>query len=227
MEVGPASVVTTARGTHVVVDLANVGNARLRPVTTIRVLDEAGVAVIDQQFALGSILAFSETVLTTTFTANSALCNYRVELSLEQSEKGYTSGRLTFDIVVDEAALTFRDATLSRPTIGSLTVEPVVANGRVAYADVVVAVDNPGQDIREATVVLSIFCNGVKVEDYPITVGAPLLAGPSTVAARYIPPTGWQPGTYTFSITLASIDPVSGRLVELAVLESPDTVVIP
>jgi hypothetical protein len=226
MVVGPASVMTTASGTHVVVDLANTGNARLRPDASLRVLDEEGAPVIEQAFRLGSILSYSETVLKATFPATPALGTYTIELELVHEAKGYDSGPLTFEVIVDEAALTFRDTTLSRPAITSVAVNPVESSGRVAYADIAVEIDNPGQEVRRSVVTLTVYRNGEKLEDYPLSSGVPLGEGASTVTGRYIPPTGWETGAYTFTVTLSSIDPVSNQQVELAVFESTDTVVI-
>jgi hypothetical protein len=56
--------------------------------------------------------------------------------------------------------------------------------------------------------------------------GIPLPVGPTEVRQRYVPPGGWQPGTYDFAITVEAVDPTSGTTTVLATAEASTPVVV-
>ena len=50
--------------------------------------------------------------------------------------------------------------------------------------------------------------------------------GPQRRVHRYLPPTGWEPGTYAFSVSLETVDPATGTAIELASAQSETSVTV-
>ena len=90
-----------------------------------------------------------------------------------------------------------------------------------------VAVDNPLQPVANARLTLHVTRDGQKVEDYVLGSSLTIPEGSSEIRQRYLPVTGWTPGTWSFSVTLDAVDSNNGGVVELATASAAASVTAP
>jgi hypothetical protein len=117
---------------------------------------------------------------------------------------------------------------LADPTgvsLSSATVEPNA--DEIAFANVDVTLNNGGQEIPASNVTLEVMHDGKAVESFPLATNQVLLTGENTFTARYIPAETWEPGTYTFTITVSAVDPTGGQETILLEDDLDATIVVP
>jgi hypothetical protein len=91
----------------------------------------------------------------------------------------------------------------------------------VQFANVGVSVQNSGDTVQNSQIVLRVERDGELVEEYPLTSDAALETGPTSVQQRYLPLTGWMPGSYSFTVSVEMVDPSSGNVTVLATSAEP------
>lgn len=69
--------------------------------------------------------------------------------------------------------------------------------------------------------------DGELVEDYPLNSSLVVQAGATEIQQRYIPLGSWEPGEYTFALTLEAVDPASGQVTVLATHDVEETITVP
>ena len=94
----------------------------------------------------------------------------------------------------------------------------------IQFANVAFEIENTGNHISRARVTLEVSHNGEVVEEFVIDDNLPLPVGTTSVEDRYIPPTGWDSGTWQFSVIVHSIN--SNENVETVVVSEVDVATI-
>src|SRR5699024_10925594 len=103
-------------------------------------------------------------------------------------------------------------------TIDTVTLDPITAPDTDALQAVNVGVTlaNPDAAIPSAQLTLHVSRDGELVEDYPLNSSLVVQAGATQIQQRYVPLGSWEPGTYTFALTLEAVDPNTGQVTVLA-----------
>lgn len=79
-------------------------------------------------------------------------------------------------------------------------------------------ITNVGDGDGLAEVLLDVTNNGVLIETFPLASSLTLPLGTTSVTQRYIPPTGWESGTWSFVVRLDTVDPLTGTAITVATL---------
>ncbi|HWK79712.1 MAG TPA: hypothetical protein VNP95_03050, partial [Thermomicrobiales bacterium] len=74
---------------------------------------------------------------------------------------------------------------------------------------------------------ITAYKDGAEVETFPLLPSVSLATGSTPVQQRYIPGTGFGKGTWTFVLTLESIDPATGVATKLIEQPVGTQVVVP
>jgi len=84
-------------------------------------------------------------------------------------------------------------------------------SGKTAFANIVYAIKNTHQPLKNAKVILRVSFNNEPLEQTEI-ISLPMLAlGSTSGSYKYIPPQGWQDGNYTFKLELFSQNEVHAQ----------------
>jgi hypothetical protein len=89
-----------------------------------------------------------------------------------------------------------------------------------AFATVDVAIQNQGEPVTNAEVLLDVMKDGELVETFPLAPSLALPQGATEVSQRYIPPTGWEDGSWTFVLRLNVVDASTNAATTVATLDS-------
>ncbi|MDK2464043.1 MAG: hypothetical protein QI223_04640 [Candidatus Korarchaeota archaeon] len=119
----------------------------------------------------------------------------------------YLAGEL-----LNETALTVEPGSVHRIHLrvstvhfSSFSVMPALdKGGEIGYAYVVGVVDNLHSELENVTVILRVWSPSGEVDEVALARTPVLTAGKSEFKANYIPPGGWEEGTYIFQMLLYS-----------------------
>ena len=101
---------------------------------------------------------------------------------------------------------------------GETTLLPDVADP--AYAELSLTITNDGEPAPSAAVVLDVLRDGELVESFPLVSSLSLPQGSTEITQRYIPPTGFEPGEWSFVVHVDIIDPATGAATTVATLDT-------
>lgn len=208
-------------GQRVVVPVSNSGNALVKPAGELVLTDGSGTPVFTQPFVMGSVYAGMETTLEVPLPPALPDGNYTVAVQVTDPGSGVAAS-----IGNASVALT-RGGTGEEPLrIASATVTPMPAAGHVQFAAVAVTISNDQRPIDGVRVILRVERDGELVEDFALASAVTLQPGDTVIEQRYLPLDGWAPGSWTFTITLQSVDPQTRAETILASLPVDTPIVI-
>lgn len=203
---------------RLVVPIVNTGNVLVKPGGTLTVTTPDGEPVVSAPVQMDSVYAGFTSSIMIGLPDQLTPGPYLVSLDLADQATGASA---SIDAV--EIELPDRDAPPPAFVIDPIT---ITANGSpIQFADVAVTITNAGSPIPTANVTLKVMRDGEPVEDYPLAQNQALLTGDTTVSQRYLPATGWQSGTYTFQVEVASVN--DGVQTVLITADATDTIVVP
>ena len=199
---------------RIVIPVENAGNVLVRPEGELVVRDADGKAVVTAPVQMGSVYAGLTVPLSVPLTTPLPEGEYTVSADLADKDSGITA-------TVEDAAITIVSAEelATQVTVeGTVTLVPDPANP--AFADVALTVTNPGQPIANAEVLLDVARDGKAIETFSFGPAFSLPTGPSTLTLRYVPPTGWEDGTWTFTVRVNAVDTSTNATTTIATLDS-------
>ena len=228
LAIGETSVTQTATSNRLVVEVQNPGNVFLNPAGTVTMTTEDGEPVLTAPINMGPVYAGDTTTLELSIPTILEPGTYSVSVSVEDEETGVNAEVLDVPITVDEppAAAT----PLAEPvSIASATIEPLIGadTDELQAVNISVTLENPGAVIPSAELTLHVSRGGEPVEDYALNSSLVLPTGTTEIQQRYIPLSGWQPGTYSFELTLEATDPGTGQATVLATQTVKETIAVP
>jgi hypothetical protein len=221
--------------TLISVPLENTGNVRVRPTGTVTLANSGGEELATSDVAMSSVYMGDSAPFEIWLPMELPPGEYSVSVDLADPDTGATASVEDVPVTVVLEA-TPVPATPDTPPIAPpstpVPVEPVMvhaveiaANGDdIQFANIAFDIENTGNHLARSRVTLSVSHNGELVEEFVIDDNLPLPVGATAVEDRYIPPTGWEPGTWTFSITVHSIS--GNDNVETVVLSEEDVATI-
>jgi hypothetical protein len=195
------------------VPLENTGNVLVRPAGEMTVTDADGKVMVTAPIAMNSVYAGTTVTLSVPVGVPLEAGDYTVSVELEDAENGAIDA-------LDEAtvSVTAGDETAAQFIVtATVTLQPDADDP--AYADVSVTVTNDGQPIPTAEVLLDVILDGEPLETFPLAAAVPLPQGDSVVSQRYIPPSGWESGTWSFVVRVNVIDPATTASTNVATID--------
>jgi hypothetical protein len=199
---------------RIIVPVENTGNVLVRPEGELVVRDVDGEAVLTAPIAMGSVYAGFTVPLSVPLTTPLPEGEYTVSAELVDEQTGVSASLTEGAITIVSAAELAAQVTVE----GTVTLAPDPANP--AFADVALTVTNPGEPIANAEVILDAALDGDPVETFPLGPAFSLPQGETAVTQRYVPPTGWEDGTWTFTVRINAVDPSTGTATTIATLDS-------
>lgn len=199
---------------RIVIPVENSGNVLVRPQGELVVRDAGGKAVVTAPVQMGSVYAGLTVPLSVALTTPLPEGEYTVEVALTDEPTGVSAS-------LEDAAITIVSAEELAAQVrieGTVTLMPDPADP--AYADVALTVTNPGEPVANAEVVLDVARDGEAVESFPLGPTFPLPTGETALTQRYVPPTGWEAGEWTFTVRVNAVDPSTDAATSLATLDS-------
>jgi hypothetical protein len=211
---GEPEVLTDGAVDRIVIPVENTGNVLVKPQGELTLTDDTGKTVVTAPIAMGSVYAGTMAPLSVALTTTIPDADYAMSVEVTDEESGASAS-------IDEQmiAITAEDSAASPIELtGDVTLAPDATNP--AYADVSVQVQNQGDRVQNAEILLDVTHNGELVETFPIASSLTLSQGSNDVSQRYIPPTGWEAGTWEFSLRLNVIDESTNAETTVATLDS-------
>jgi hypothetical protein len=218
-ELGEPVVMKTGTAWQLDIPVTNTGTARVRPGGQLTVTDANGREVVTSDVEMGSVYGGNTSSVQVFLPSQLPVGTYVLSISLTDQASGVTAAIESVPILLAEPEV------LENPTF---VVEPVAVEPNadpVQYADVTATITNNGPAIPTANVLLTVERDGVEVETYPLAQNQALAQGSTDFSQRYIPVDGWQKGTYTFRLVIASVN--DGTQTVLATIDIPDTIAVP
>jgi hypothetical protein len=215
--------------------IENTGNTRVRPTGTVSIVDLDGNEVASGDVAMGSVYTGDTAPFELWLPNALPVGEYTVSADLTDPDTGVSDSIQNVAVVlVPEATPVPPEAAtpIVAPAATPVQVDPVTlvsteiaANADpIQFAKVAFEIENTGNHISSSRATLGVSHNGELVEEFEIDDNLPLPVGTTSVEDRYIPPTGWESGIWTFSITVHSIN-TNGN-VETVIVSEEDVATI-
>jgi len=219
LQVDDVALIEQPSGSFIGISLRNDGDTFLRPTGTLTLTDDQGAVVVTQSIEMGTFITGTGVTFPVAWPGGAATGDYRSHVELAYGD-GQTA---TFD-----GTLTVAAAAASTITVSALDVTGVHDNatGDLQYVDVAIAIDNPAAAVPNARLTLMVSRDGEPVEAVVLSSGMTVQAGPGAVNQRYFPPGGWTPGSYTFAVSIETVDPVSGEAILIVAAEGATPIVV-
>jgi hypothetical protein len=201
------------------IPITNTGTARVRPQGQIIVATPDGKEVVTSPVKMGSVYGGNTSSIQITLPGQLPPGDYRVSIELGDeatgAEASFNEAPVTLAVVAEEEVQTF--------VVDPVSVAPNA--DPVQFANVAATITNNGEAIPTANVTLNVQRDGEEVESYPLAQNQALPQGSTDFAQRYIPLDGWQEGTYTFQLVIASMN--GGTETVLATVDVVNEIVVP
>lgn len=226
LEIGEARVDQTETSNNLVIDVRNPGNVFLNPEGTVEMSTADGKPVLTAPIAMGPVYAGDETTLELYIPTMLAAGEYAVSVTLGDEKHAVQVGEPSLAVTVAEPPAAA--ATVAEPvTVSGAAVDPITAGDTLQAVNVKVTLENPEAAIPSARLILHVTRDGELVEDYPLNSSLVVQSGTTDIQQRYIPLGSWEPGTYSFALTLEAVDPASGQVTVLATESVEETIEVP
>lgn len=199
---------------RILIPVANTGNVLVQPTGELMLTDANGETVLVVPVAMGSVYAGISVPLSVSLVAQIPDGDYTLSGELTDKETGATASIENGAIAISSE----QEAPAQFGITADISLAPDAANP--AYADAAVTITNQGAPVANAEVLLDVMRNGEMVETFALAPSIALPQGETVVSQRYIPPAGWEAGSWSFLIRLNVIDPASGSSTNVAVLDT-------
>lgn len=192
----------------------NNGNTRIDLSGTVSLSDRSGTVIHEGSVLLGPIYMGQSTIVQVLLPIVPAPGDdYTVSFSLTDKNSAETVSENQIAVSVGEDADPGDEEPLRFTNVSvEANAEPIV------FANVSVDIESTQSSFRSTTLTLSVFLDGVLLEEFVMAENLSLEIGSTTVSQRYLPASNWEPGTYTFSLKLESTSDGQTALL----LEQPD-----
>jgi hypothetical protein len=213
----------TAEGGSGIVEVTveNGGDILVRPQGELVLADEGGQVVFTAPVQMGSVYAGMAVSLVIPLTTALPEGEYSLSLTLADEESGATAAIESQAVSISSEAQAAQQFSIA----GEVSLQP--ADGEPVYADIAVQVTNSGEAVNSSELVLDVVRNGELVESFTLASSLALPPGETEVLQRYVPPTGFEAGEWSFVIRLNVVDPNSDATTTVATLEDIPPVTVP
>lgn len=213
-ELGEASILTDGAIHRIEIPLANTGNVLVKPRGELTLADAQGNVVLTAPIVMGSVYAGTTVPLVVGLTSELPEGEYSMSVTLEDEATGATASIENAPVALDASGAGAAQFEMT----ATVTLGPDAENP--AFANVEVTIENQGNPVGRAEVLLDVLKDGELVETFPLAASLALPQGTTNVSQRYIPPTGWESGTWSFVLRLNVIDESTNVATTVATLDS-------
>ncbi len=213
-ELGEPALLTDGAINRIEIPLANTGNVLVKPQGELTLTNAGGDVVVTAPIVMGSVYAGTTVPLVVGLTSDLPEGDYTLSVALEDEATGASDS-------IESTTITLSAAT-SAPAQFSMTGDVVLSpdNAAPAFATVNVSIVNQGNPVGRAEVLLDVMKDGELVETFTLAASLALPQGTTEVSQRYIPPTGWEAGSWSFVLRLNVIDESTNVATTVATLDS-------
>ena len=201
------------------VPVINTGNYLVRPSGDLILTNTEGEQVLASRIEMKSVYGGFSAPMEIVLPGQLPAGDYTLDLSLADDASGATAQLDDVPVSVP-AAPTVRGIVLTRVSIEA-NADPI------DFAAVDLELNNDGSQLPSVAVMLDVLRDGAEIDSFPLATNQMLLHQENTITARYVPVDGWQPGTYTFRITVSSVDPQGGTETVLLEQDIEPAIVVP
>lgn len=216
---GEPEVLVVQGRSGVQIPIENTGDVRLDIMGTLSLTDSSGKVVHEGPIRLGPIYKGQATLIQVAFASVPPAGDYTIKYEFTDSTSGVTHNLDSQAVVVPE------NESLEQAPISYENVSVTANADPIVFADVSVDVNLAQTSCRSSRLTLSVYRDGEFVEDFVLAENLSLAQGVTTVSQRYLPATGWEPGTYSFSLKLEATDSGTASILleeaDVATLEVP------
>jgi hypothetical protein len=218
-ELGTPELKTDSAIPRIEIPVINTGNVLVKPAGELTLSDASGETVLTAPIAMGSVYAGTTAPLSVGITTPLPNGDYTLNVQLsDPATKVETS--------LAEQTITVAAAAAASPITMTATIEVAPDAKNPAFATVDVQIDNQGDPVTKAEIQLDVLHDGELVETFPLASSLALPAGATAVNQRYIPPTGWAAGEWSFVLRLNVIDGTTGAATTVTTLDDLPTIAI-
>jgi hypothetical protein len=205
------------------IGIANTGNQRLRPAGAVSIVDSTGTEVLSADVAMGSVYPRTNTQLQFVLQQPLPAGEYGLNLTLKDEATGAEASVSQQSFMVAESAT----PTTNLVAFADLVLTPGPDATAPQFASITGTITNGGTAITSARLTIHAFKDGVEVESFQLIPSLSVPLGETPIQQRYIPGTGFTTGTWSFELTLESVDTASGAATLLVTQPLEQTIVIP
>ena len=215
-ELGEPALVQGPTGDSIQIPIENTGNIPVHPQGTLTLETLTGEEAASIPVTMDSLFAGGATYLEVALPEPPPPGEYRLTLNLTDSDTGETAAiadaPFTVPALAGEPGQQTPPAFEATPdneepsliVFGEITVQSQGAP--IESVQVSVKVANVGQPVTGAKLTLEVSQDGQVIESVPISEGVTLVDGVTSFSTSYAPEAGFTPGTWTFRVTLESVD---------------------
>jgi hypothetical protein len=200
------------------IPITNTGNYLVRPSGELTLKDMSGTSVLTSTVQMGSVYAGLSTTIEIGLPDQARPGEYLLSVALTDEVSGATAAMADVPVTVSEPV---------DPSGVSATVSVEPNSDPIAFANASVTILNGGAEVPAANVVLTVLRDGAKLEDFPLASNVRLSTGETIVTGRYIPADAWVTGTYTFQVTVSSVNQRDGSETVLLTIDVTGSIVAP
>lgn len=198
---GDPEFVITGPNETIQIPVTNSGNVLVKPSGEFTVRNTAGETILSRPIAMKSVYAGTTVPMSISLSPPLPDGDYQVTVELVDTATGASASLANHQLaIVHENA-----APATFAITGHVALQPSEADP--VFADVSVEITNTGTPIPASEVLLDIAKDGELVETFTLIPSLSLPQGTTTASQRYIPPEGFAPGTWTFTLRLNTLDP--------------------
>ncbi len=213
---------------RLLIDIRNSGNVRVRPSGKI-FLYKNGEEIAQYPISLDSVYAGTDTAIEVMLVKALAPGEYTVSVVLQ--DKKHKLKVKSEPVPLTVAAMDESGTPIGTPQgfeITSFTIEEQRASGSniLQFVNLTIGIDNLGMPVTNAQLALHVTRDGQPLEDVVLGSSLSFPSGAAEFRQRYVPLTGWVPGTYAFTVTIEVIEPETSRATMLAAAEASSPVIV-
>jgi hypothetical protein len=231
IEIGDVIYQESGTAARLQVAVTNSGNVHLSPDAEIVLESKDGAEVTRATVEMSTIYTGTSTFVEVGLLQPLTPGQYLVSVALAEEDVPDTK---PITVTQEDIPLTVEAPEVSgTPTPERIAIESVAvseargADDKLQAVEIVTTIDNPGAAVSGAQLTLTVERDGELVEEFVLGSSLSFPQGSAEFRQRYVPLEGWEPGIYTFTVTLEATDPNTGGLVELSTVASETTVTVP
>jgi hypothetical protein len=195
-----------------VIPVENTGNVLVRPTGEAVLTDANGAVVMTAPITMGSVYAGIGTTLAIPLQADIEPGDYTLALQVQDPETGVGAELQGYQLAITEVE--------DSPDIWAMDATVVLAPDLAApvYADVEALITNNGP-VTNVEIELDVIRDGELVETFSLAPSLSVATGTTPYIQRYVPPTGFEAGTWTFVLRLNVVDGSTGSVTTVLTID--------
>jgi hypothetical protein len=213
-ELGQPLLSTQEGQTVLSIPVTNSGNIRVRPAGPVTITDLNGTVLAAGEASMGSVYAGDTAAYELWMPIELPVAEYLISADFMDPDTGavarFDDKRVMLEAEPVETPVPAATPVPVTPTpiAGPVTVPSVGIEPNadpIQFANVEIVIANTGDYVPRSRATLVVSLDGELIEEFELDDFLPLPVGETTIQQRYIPPTGWSSGTWSFGVVIHAI----------------------